>query len=569
MPDSFKGGRGRWLRARIPGWRAADGTKRDAREPINQEALDVVSSGSRGPAFRPPRRSLLGEVLDWMLAPLFLLWPMSVAITYVVAQNIADQPYDQALSHNLLVLEQQLTARNNEAVLDMSPPARAILRANETESVFWLVLGSRGEYLGGDRLLPIPDADAPTPMGVVRYADASLRGFGLRLAYKRVDLGLGAPRAPTIVVAETVERRTQLANDIIKGVIIPQFIVLPVAVLLVWFGLSRGIAPLNALQRRLRARQPDDLSPMDERTAPTEIAPLLVAMNELLLRQSQTVETQRRFVADAAHQLKTPLAGLRTQAELALRDASPDEMQSSLRQLVTGSERATRLVNQLLQLANAENPAAIGLVEVDLNALAYEQTTHWAPHAMGLGTDIGFEGTDAPALIQGQPLLLGELINNLLDNALRYTPPGGRVTVRVCVAPGHTTAIAAAIAAPSDTIWLEVEDSGPGIALSERDRVFDRFYRVLGSTADGSGLGLAIVKEIAQKHRATVTILDNIDTHIAPGADESSPGTPAQADSQAASDTPGETEHPTRSTHPGTRIRVSFSALPTSPPDIP
>ena len=471
----------------------------DAREPVNQEALQVVRAGNRGPAFRPPRRSLLGEVLDWMLAPLFLLWPMSVAITYVVAQNIAAVPYDQALAHNLLVLEQQVEARNNEAVLDMSTSARAILRANETESVFWLVLGSRGEYLGGDRQLPIPDALAPTPMGVVRYADASLRGFGLRLAYKRLDIGLPAARAPMIVVAETVERRTQLANDIIKGVIIPQFIVLPIAVLLVWFGLSRGIAPLNALQIRLRARRPDDLSPMDERAAPTEIAPLLAAMNDLLQRQSQTVQTQRRFVADAAHQLKTPLAGLRTQAELALRDASPDEMQSSLRQLVTGSERATRLVNQLLQLANAENPESVGLVEVDLHALAYERTAHWATHAMAMGTDIGFEGEDMAVPILGHALLLGELINNLLDNALRYTPAGGRVTVRL--RPGSDL----------DRVDLDVEDSGPGIPLAERERVFDRFYRVLGSQADGSGLGLAIVKEIAQKHGATVHILDNPD----------------------------------------------------------
>lgn len=467
------------------------------REPTNQEALEVVRAGNRGPAFRPPRRSLLGEVLDWMLAPLFLLWPMSVAITYVVAQNIASIPYDQALTRNLLVLEQQISERDNEAVLDMSNPARAILRANETESVFWLVLGSRGEYLGGDRQLPVPDAKAPTPMGVVRYADASLRGFGLRLAYKRLDIGLPAASAPTIVVAETVERRTQLANDIIKGVIIPQFIVLPIAVLLVWFGLSRGIAPLNALQIRLRARRPDDLSPMDERAAPTEIAPLLTAMNELLQRQSQTVQTQRRFVADAAHQLKTPLAGLRTQAELALRDASPEEMQSSLRQLVMGSERATRLVNQLLQLANAENPESVGLVEMDLYALAHERTSHWAPQAMALGTDIGFEGESVLAPILGHPLLLGELVNNLLDNALRYTPAGGRVTVRL--QPNES----------GDRVELDIEDSGPGIAPAERERVFDRFYRVLGSQSDGSGLGLAIVKEIAQKHRASVSILDN------------------------------------------------------------
>jgi two-component system sensor histidine kinase TctE len=264
---------------------------------------------------------------------------------------------------------------------------------------------------------------------------------------------------------------------------------------LVWFGLSRGVAPLNALQQRLRARRPDDLSPIDARAAPSEIAPLVTAINELLERLSATVQTQRRFVADAAHQLKTPLAGLRTQAEFALRDASAEEMQASLRQLVAGSERATRLVNQLLLLARAENPATVGLTTTDLNLLAYEQTTQWAPQALAIGIDLGFEEAGHPVLIAGNQILLAELLNNLIDNALRYTPRGGRVTVRV-----RGTDAAAR---------LEVEDSGPGIAAQERERVFDRFYRVLGTPADGSGLGLAIVREIAQKHGARVGLADN------------------------------------------------------------
>jgi len=460
--------------------------------------------GARGPTYTRARRSLLGEILDWMLAPLFLLWPMSVAITYVVAQNIADVPYDQALSDHLSVLSQQLRVENGRTVLQMTPSAQAVLRANETESVFWLVLGNRGEYLGGDRQLPLPQASLVPQPGQITYRNDALRGFGLRLAYTWVDMGLPDTRPALIVVAETTEKRTQLANDIIKGVIIPQFAVLPIAVLLVWFGLSRGIAPLNALQQRLRARRPDDLSPMDAHTAPTEIAPLIAAMNDLLERLSGTVSAQRRFVADAAHQLKTPLAGLRTQAELALRDASPEEMQSSLRQLVKGSERATRLVNQLLLLANAENPNTIGLASTDLHAVACEQTTDWAPKALAVGTDLGFEGDEDVLLIKGNPILLAELLNNLIDNALRYTPHGGRITVRVT--------------RRGDRIVLEVEDSGSGIAPENRDRVFDRFYRVLGTGSDGSGLGLAIVKEIAYTHHATVAITDNThDDTVVPG----------------------------------------------------
>ena len=353
--------------------------------------------------------------------------------------------HDRALANNLHVLTRQVHAQDGRATLKMTDAAREVLRADETDSVFWLALGSRGEYLGGDRALPLPASVGQPSPGQVLYEDDTLRGFGVRMAYTWVDLNLPSTQPALLIVAETVEKRTQLANDIIKGVIIPQFVVLPVAVLLVWFGLSRGVAPLNALQQ-LRARRPDDLSPIDERAAPSEIAPLLAAMNDLLDRLSSNVQAQRRFVADAAHQLKTPLAGLRTQAELALRDASPEEMQSSLRQLVTGSERATRLVNQLLLLARAENPAAIGLARTDLNAIAYEQAMHWVPHALSLSTDLGFEGAETPVEINGNPLLLAELLNNLVDNALRYTR-GGHITVRV--------------QSLGEQGVLEVEDSAP------------------------------------------------------------------------------------------------------------
>jgi len=246
-----------------------------------------------------------------------------------------------------------------------------------------------------------------------------------------------------------------------------------------------------------------DLSPIDEGAAPSEIAPLVGAMNELLDRLSANVQAQRRFVADAAHQLKTPLAGLRTQAELALRDASPEEMQASLRQLIMGSERATRLVNQLLLLARAENPNAVELGPTDLNAIAHEQTLQWVYQALTAKADLGFEGTETALIIPGNDILLAELLNNLIDNALRYTPSGSHVTVRV----RHTSTHAI----------LDVEDSGPGIPIEERERVFDRFYRVLGTRAEGSGLGLAIVREIAQKHHAQVQILEGTAHSDLPG----------------------------------------------------
>jgi two-component system sensor histidine kinase TctE len=262
----------------------------------------------------------------------------------------------------------------------------------------------------------------------------------------------------------------------------------------VWFGLSRGVAPINALQRRLRARRPDDLSPIDERLAPSEIGPLITAMNDLLSRLEATLLAQKRFVADAAHQLKTPLAGLRTQAELAMRGTPPGDTHTSLEQIIAGTSRATRLVNQLLLMAKAENPNTMEMPPMDLTHLAKEQIQQWIQVALKRGIDLGFEGPDHPVYIKGQSLLLGEALNNLIDNAIRYTPAPGQITV--------------SIEAHEDGVILAVEDSGPGIAPEERARVFDRFYRVLGSSVDGSGLGLAIVKEIAHLHDAKVLIAD-------------------------------------------------------------
>jgi two-component system sensor histidine kinase TctE len=279
--------------------------------------------------------------------------------------------------------------------------------------------------------------------------------------------------------------------------------VLPIAALLIWFGLSRGIAPINALQKRLRARKPDDLSSIDGRNVPVEIEPLVAAMNELLARLASNILAQQRFVADAAHQLKTPLAGLRTQAELGMRGAPPGEMLTSLNQIVAGTVRATRLVDQLLLMARAENPNNVEFTAVDLRALTQEQTQHWVDRAISSQIDLGFEAPDRPLLIKGQPLLLAELLNNLIDNALRYTPAKGHVTVSVVQMDHH--------------IIVAVEDTGQGIPEIDRERFFDRFYRVLGTKTDGSGLGLAIVREIATQHGASIYLLDPLQTTLPKG----------------------------------------------------
>ena len=236
------------------------------------------------------------------------------------------------------------------------------------------MLGLRGEYLSGDPRCRCPDEDRAPP-GEVRFRDETLGSETVRVAYMWVnvqervqeraqDRAPGPPTdAPLVQVAETLGKRSRLATEIIKGVILPQFVILPLAVLLVWLALARGIAPLNELQQRIRKRDSSDLSPIDERQAPEEVAPLVRAINDLLTRLDQSMRSQKHFLADAAHQLKTPLAGLRTQAELAQRqiDAGqhdPQALKKTLQQIARSSQSAAHMVNQLLAMARAENQRA-------------------------------------------------------------------------------------------------------------------------------------------------------------------------------------------------------------------
>lgn len=436
---------------------------------------------------------------------------MSVAITYVVAQGIANAPYDRNLSSALVILSSQIEWSSNSQTpqLTISNPARIALRTRDNEGVFWKAEIVNGLVISGDDALPTPAMPSVFELEKVYFSDQTIGGYEVRLAYQWLANPDHLARKPDqqqrvlLMAAEGRENRVALASDIIKGVIIPQFLVLPVAALLIWFGLSRGVAPINALQKRLRNRKPDDLSAIEDHAMPVEIAPLVNAMNDLLSRLSGSVDAQRRFVADAAHQLKTPLAGLRSQAELALKAAPNDPVADNLRKIVAGTARATRLINQLLLMASAEHPDAIERPRLNASLLAREVTEQWVPEAMKRAIDLGFESNQEFAWIRGHALLLTEALNNLIDNALRYAPPNSQVTVAVHVS--------------LDKVTLSVQDNGPGIDPTDRDRIFDRFYRVLGTKTHGSGLGLAIVKEIAQRHQAEITVQPAHPEQIPPG----------------------------------------------------
>jgi two-component system sensor histidine kinase TctE len=500
------------------------------------------------------QRSLFGEILDWMLAPLLLLWPMSVVLTWLVAQGIANRPFDRELGEMVRVLAREVAVADSprapHATFRLPAAAAEILHTDETDDIYYQVLGLRGEFLSGDSNLPVPAEEDRAPAGELRYRDETLNGESVRVAYMWVNAadrpaGRGAAgsgsEAPLVQVAETLGKRSRLATEIIKGVILPQFVILPLAVLLVWLALARGIAPLNELQQRIRRRDSNDLSPIDERQAPEEVSPLVRAINDLLARLDQSMRSQKHFIADAAHQLKTPLAGLRTQAELAQRqiDAGqhdPQALKKSLQQIARSSQSAAHMVNQLLAMARAEDQQRTQQRQVvNLARLATEAVHDFVPRALEKRIDLGYEGPGDSAAIRhargpqvlGHALLLRELIRNLVDNALQYTPEGGTVTVRVIDDPF------------GQVVVLQVEDSGPGIPAAERDLVFQPFYRSLGTDVDGSGLGLAIVREIAEQHGAEIS-LEDADLRLRPGL----------------------AEHGAAPFGPGARFTVRFKAAP-------
>ncbi|MBI4756350.1 MAG: sensor histidine kinase N-terminal domain-containing protein [Betaproteobacteria bacterium] len=432
-----------------------------------------------------------------MLAPLLFVWPISIAITYHIASSISDVPYDRALAENVRAISRLVRVGEDKVGIRAPNPARALLHPDEKDTVYYQVLGKRGELVAGDRDIPWVEPPADVHPDVVHFRDADIYGEDVRVAWLYLaDRARPGERLAVVQVAETRKKRTDLSNDIVAGVILPQFAIIPLAVILVYMGLGRGIAPLNRLAERIQRRLPGDLSPVSTRRLPEEMVPVIDAFNDMMARLEENLHGQQRFIANAAHQMRTPLTGLKMQADLAIDETDPEHLRDAVRRIALGADRAAHLINQLLSLARAEASyeKVHGFETLDLDALLREVAGDMAQRALARRIDFGFEPAPGPVLIDGSPVLLRELIKNLVDNAIKYTPPGGKVTTRVCA--GHEAV-------------LEVEDSGIGIAEADRELVFERFYRVLGSGAEGSGLGLAIVREIAELHRARVALKPN------------------------------------------------------------
>jgi two-component system, OmpR family, sensor histidine kinase TctE len=442
------------------------------------------------------------KLLAWLLGPLLLLLVLDTAAAYWVSQRFANLAYDRALHEIAREIVLHVKPGDARPRLELSDTAANILLTDAQDHLFFRVDAADGTLLGGDEALTL--APGAQKAGEPRFYPDEVRGQPVRMIAARMAIN-EQPGAQVVhvQVAETLNKRTRLAFEMVANVVLPQLLLIVMATLVVWFGISRGLEPLQRLRRAVAGRSHLDLSPIDTHDVPGEVRPLVDEVNDLMARLGKTFDFQNRFVADAAHQLKTPVSGLKAQIELALRESDPERVRHSLAQLYISADRLSRLVRQLLSLARNE-PGALDTVQLqplDLNAFALEVSMEWVPHAIKRNIDLGFEGVEQPLTIAADRDRLRELINNLIDNAIRYSQPGGRVTVR-------------ASRTEQAECKLAISDDGPSIPVAERQRIFERFHRLLGNQEDGSGLGLAIVSEIATLHEATIELEEDLDDGV-------------------------------------------------------
>lgn len=420
----------------------------------------------------------------WLVLPLTAVLVISAAVLYPIAVYSVRTGYDNALMDTAHSLARLLPMLERQGRL-IGAQADTVLRTDQFDRTYYSVQTAEGKLLAGDSALSVVPIN-PAQQGE-QFFDTEIGGEQVRVASIWAS---DKDRLLVVRAAETTVKRDILTGQVATGLIAIEVILVFTVAVLLWVGIGNGLVPLERLRREILSRSSRDLSPVSEEHAPLEVQALVKAINSLLRQLAATLRGQEAFVSNAAHQLRTPLAGVRMQVEYALQQNDPVEWQRALRALDPSVQRSVHLINQLLALAQVES-SAVSMGPVDLDLELEELAAEWMPHAIAKDIDLGLEFERLR--IHGNRLLLRELVGNLVDNALRYSPQNGRVTVRLISRGGGR---------------LEVEDEGMGIPAEERKNVLRRFYRIPGNMSEGCGLGLAIVDEICTLHGATIEIRD-------------------------------------------------------------
>lgn len=422
--------------------------------------------------------SIRRRLLAALLGALACVWLATAVFSYFDARHEVDELLDAHLAQSASLLVAQ--ANHGSALVELEHAPLLHKRARRAAFQVW----------ESGRVLRMHSENAPASRLSRReegFSSVRIDGKGWR-----VFSSWDRQRRFLVQVGELSEVRREIAGKVVRDLLVPLLVALPLLGLLIWWSITRALRPLGRIGAEVAGRPAGDLAALEMRDVPLEVAPLVAGLNALLARLGELVENERRFTADAAHELRTPLAALRAQAQVARAAAGAAERNHALENVILACDRAARLVEQLLTLARlAQGPVAGAALRCDVQALARECVAELAPAAIAKGVDLGLApGGDAPLV--GYAGLLGILLRNLVDNAVRYTPAGGAVRVEVARRDGGYEII--------------VEDEGPGIAPDERDKVGRRFYRIAGSGGSGSGLGLSIVKRIAELHQATLVL---------------------------------------------------------------
>jgi two-component system sensor histidine kinase TctE len=435
-----------------------------------------------------PRGSLWGRLMLFLLVPLLALSALSIVTDYRTNLSQSNGAYDHALTGSAVALAALIGVHHGELRVDLPPSAEAMLRIDPVDKVYFAIYDSVGRRIAGDAEL---DGKVIEDEGInPTFHDDSLKGQNVRVVTYRAR---GPGGEATIVVAETVHKRERAATEAATKTATTDLLLIVATLITVFFGGRLALAPLVGLGNTIAQRAPEDLRPLPDSGVPTEVRPLVGAINQLMDNLRSAHEAQQAFLSNAAHQLRTPIAGLQTQLELAVENL-PEEARPRMERLRDAFRRLSHLTHQMLALARSSPDADLAheFQTIDLARLCEEAASEFLDPALAKNIDLGFETEKAE--VQGSPWLLREMLSNLIDNAIRYTPQGGHVTARCGLGNGLGT-------------YLEVEDDGPGIAPEKRPHIFERFYRVSENGTSGTGLGLAIVQEVARRHGAEVAIV--------------------------------------------------------------
>ncbi|MGI9384256.1 MAG: sensor histidine kinase [Methyloligellaceae bacterium] len=441
--------------------------------------------------------SLKRRLIVWLLGPLAILSAAMLAEVYFSARRAADDVYDRVLKGSALAIAERVVV-GEEGGLEVDVPyvALEMLTSAAQDRVFYRVDGPKGAFITGYSDLPrLPDGRALTA-GQSGFFSSTFRGASIRVvALAGVAAASKSSMGFTVLVAETTQARDALAREMLLGSASRLAAIIALAAVVVWFGVRRGLRPLERLETALHRRSSSDLRPVRHQV-PSEVRHLVSAINQLMQRLKEAIDALGRFTGNAGHQIRTPLAAIKAQVQLALGETDPAAKDAALRGAETAARETERLVDQLLLLARVDARAGDpdGHAPIDLSAMARKTTRELVPDALRKGIDLGFESDGREILVKGDGALLAEALKNLIENATGYCPEGSTVTVRVGNGGGGAV--------------LEVEDNGPGIPDPQREKALERFVRLTPADDAGTGLGLAIVHEIARQHGADVTLDD-------------------------------------------------------------